>query len=1431
MRIAILPATQSGEAVLEWLVAASRVGQVAPFLVVLVPFEQNKIAEAVHLRGRLEEENRLVGRCVLIEDGDAVDVDIRDVLRDEDPADIRVEVFYPVGFGESFNQRFTELAVDFQNLMWRMLTGDPELNATSLVLMPAEIGMTISPDLASTGFGKVVVVAPEDARESGGVNTLARVFELPERETQLAGHQGHAIVTLLGLWSNMAAADDEAARYPLSAIPFGGPESVRFARSFSRIVDAGPFVDEVTLLAFDPGRDWPNPDNARFTASSDSSEVERALKNVADSFAAAHRDALGLRQAYQFDLPEQTKIEGFRQMFRVIFASIRGSVRRVPGRLVSGFKYQVASFVYWKFNRRFNDEPATLFGFTFPEQENEGGDEGGGREAESRERDALLVRDDGDVKSAWRDMVGLSFALIDGGHLPEFLEPQAVLSGDLRLVVANPSSIAPDPSVQVPLSGRSDIAQVCDPVCLPVPAKVVARPSDDEEKPAGGDSVETQTSSAPATVAMAVAGDSESYSVETTLTEGDSAAHGIDLAVALAEADQGTDGEAAPKPAKPVSDGLLPDELESATPQEDAAVGATDDLVDATDPIDLAPIDPAAYSAWYDRASASLVWLIGRKLGQAIHEAEEFEGIVASIQEAEKAAVRRREEDEKQRVKARALSVRDRLLKDRAEYEVDGQAEAPRDARRVRAARKVGKWVRTTFVPLLVVAAAGGGAYKIHTQVKGGSRDMVAAALLLLGIFVAWRVRRRAKKADRKQWLRDQVDSGGGLYSEELEKLKRLRRRLGMTTLATFAAWGALIFLALVPPPFNIIVGVLILFAWLGDSFQAIADYVLERNRSNYERDVERVRRRNEELAAFQHAVDAPRLRRRYREYLDWAEFIGWNVHRPVTGLPETSARLGGVSLETEKLPAALEILGCDAVQQIVPVADGARAAVFTVGWLGGIAEGVMNAISEDQAKRTARGMRDEIDVAAAQSSTAVFADLTSDPTGARTRLLDETRRGRFNDLHSTLGPKILDFVREQPLRRIMTGCSPLPLIEEPTATPIKALDAIRRFGAYVSVNDEVRVSAVKVSDNEFVCPVHPIIGLREVELVAVDGLRQRARITRVAEHSDLALLAVVGDQATDAEASLETDTQIGEADEAQSGVVFALATDGSQAYASRHDGKFRAAATGEVVATGRAVDLYSGLPGVGPFEVLQVRFDRRGATVGDGVYDEAGRLIGILTKVDTSNDATRRIMRTAVPAASIVEFLGRSVTDSSDRSIGFEESEPASISGNASTLVRLASRKPETVSASGGSKRFADAPTSVNPEILPILKSDVVERDPADFLGGIVDAPGVVFNGKHWADTSSITNVTLGSVAISLTVPESVEGRYGATAPISALTSNVDFQSGLFLTTHRVDISEPFPADALYGMTERDHSEEATRPAMAMDPAQDRPAGGGIGL
>ncbi|HEY6551237.1 MAG TPA: hypothetical protein VIY71_08580, partial [Solirubrobacterales bacterium] len=232
--------------------------------------------------------------------------------------------------------------------------------------------------------------------------------------------------------------------------------------------------------------------------------------------------------------------------------------------------------------------------------------------------------------------------------------------------------------------------------------------------------------------------------------------------------------------------------------------------------------------------------------------------------------------------------------------------------------------------------------------------------------------------------------AGGG---EERRGLRRRLRKIVIfsTAVALLAMVVAISQLALIGVAVALVsVGLL----WFLALASAARRWLLAEAQISRREDEQELARLNSALKRSLRLGDEIRLKRRYREYLDWAEMLGRLVHKPWVGDALDRVALSP-PLDHATLPAAFSVGVADISEhELERLSAAAGSGVFNPGWLSGLYE------TTERLEMTEIGVRQGLPVEQAEAERDdPTTDVGKDREGPRRRLLDAVRRGRHRSL------------------------------------------------------------------------------------------------------------------------------------------------------------------------------------------------------------------------------------------------------------------------------------------------------------------------------------------------------------------------------------------------------------------------------------------------
>ncbi|HMI82071.1 MAG TPA: serine protease, partial [Solirubrobacterales bacterium] len=362
------------------------------------------------------------------------------------------------------------------------------------------------------------------------------------------------------------------------------------------------------------------------------------------------------------------------------------------------------------------------------------------------------------------------------------------------------------------------------------------------------------------------------------------------------------------------------------------------------------------------------------------------------------------------------------------------------------------------------------------------------------------------------------------------EQRLALRKRLRRSSLLSSAA---AIFAAAVAAGQLSPIGLLVSFLAIGALwFYALANaarrWLLADEAISRREDEEKLAQLNAALKRSLRMGDEIRLQRRYREYLDWAEMLGWLLHKPWVGNPLDHVTLSP-PIDHATLPAAFSVAVAEVSELgLERLSAAAGSGVFGVGWLSGLFE------RTERLEMTEIGIRrglgtEEAEVSRPDPTT----DVGKDREGPRQRLLDAVRRGKHRSLSgSRLGDEVLRYLGDQTPDRVCERVAILPTADgatageeidalppplagfEPPAVLAKIVEAVSP--AVVRIESQARHrdfggTGVLVGAG-LVATVREVVeGASSIAVISAEGERFEAELKQLDPEANLALVSLEG--------------------------------------------------------------------------------------------------------------------------------------------------------------------------------------------------------------------------------------------------------------------------------------------------------------------------------
>lgn len=591
--------------------------------------------------------------------------------------------------------------------------------------------------------------------------------------------------------------------------------------------------------------------------------------------------------------------------------------------------------------------------------------------------------------------------------------------------------------------------------------------------------------------------------------------------------------------------------------------------------------------------------------------------------------------------------------------------------------------------------------------------------------------------------------------AKNAEKAARTERRVAiavfvivtlLVVVAWYFSWTELAIVALVAAT----IGSLALWIFV---MGLLAKWLIGRRERAW---LERLRREVNALnAAYLRAQrwgDKYRLQRRYEEYLDWAEIVGWMAHHPWIGEPLKRVNVQS-SVDQATLPAAFSIAIARTREQLDRVTSRARVKVFNKSWLNGLYTTVDAKIGKEH--NLAIGAEETVPLPSAA------ADTDDDELSVRRRLLAAIRDGEGRRLQSSAMAKdLLKFVGGIRLDDASQGVldldeaaitkdestEPLPPATAWLSAPpdLPALAAMLRPSVVrvrtASKDEHSGGTGVALSTTGLIATARHVVEGGHTFSVEFDGgAPVEAKLVGMADATDLALLSVA-DHPVEHVATLAAGGPLRQGDPVISlGHPHLLDGDPTLAW-------------GIVTAVERRITLKDDVHGIGEFRTIQATLQSAGGASGSPVFDMTGQVVGILVAGGDRDGAGKarelaEYMTSLVPADDLQQLITTSHTEAAP--------EPGT------------GLPPFRTSAEAGSKDAGEFPSAT------------------DFLHEIMHSPpDVSLLHQHWSElrhTPQRVKDVIASQSATVDAPMlgQVSGSIAFLTPVRVLSSRVDVAGG----------------------------------------------------
>lgn len=632
--------------------------------------------------------------------------------------------------------------------------------------------------------------------------------------------------------------------------------------------------------------------------------------------------------------------------------------------------------------------------------------------------------------------------------------------------------------------------------------------------------------------------------------------------------------------------------------------------------------------------------------------------------------------------------------------------------------------------------------------------------LWLVGLALATNIKKTREEAKR---LRAQIEAMEQPKDKEVEEAekeelkKRSRKRfrdLIKVVVLTFMgsvvlALAAFVFLPLI----GAVLAVLILPAiWLFVTANEARKMLITEKQESRALAQQGVDEMNLKLLAAIRDGDVPRLERRYGEYLDWAEIIGWFVHHPWIGEPLEPVNMD-TSVPEGSRPAAFQMaIGQADTDLLAGLGKATRKHVFRPGWLNDLYASNQTDVLEGPA-----GSAGLIDPDMAEEVSDPASDVSEDPESPRRNFLRGIRRGDYRHVgDNSMTEDLIKRLDELPLDSVATQIvladedpevEPLPPSATWFSAPENLEGLVRRLGPSVvrlkaeSDGRKTNGTGVLLPGEELVATAYHVVeGSDSIVATMANKDELSATIESYSAEEDLVILRL--------EAKANTfGAELGEVESVDQGTpVVSLGFQGSQEAEPTFS-------WGLVTATQRMVSF----DGVGDgVKVLEASYQSAGGHSGAAVFNLDGQVVGI--HVGSSPTSKRVTALTHLSHAVPVDRLQSLVS-----------------SGGGTGSIPAWAKSAGTSSAAMGAAR----------------RRKVTGPSPSDFFGELLKPSNAhAFHADHWrgATVENLVQVQVRNPEVD-SAPDSV---------VSDYCEGNEFLRPLRLMVHRVDIGKPVAAETL---------------------------------
>lgn len=579
-------------------------------------------------------------------------------------------------------------------------------------------------------------------------------------------------------------------------------------------------------------------------------------------------------------------------------------------------------------------------------------------------------------------------------------------------------------------------------------------------------------------------------------------------------------------------------------------------------------------------------------------------------------------------------------------------------------------------------------------------------------------------------------------------RIARLAKLFGVTFGITVALCAAAFFL--LPLVGAVVALVIVPLIWIYVAAREARSFLIRERRENQLEVQAQVDLVNMKLLAALREGDVLRLERRYVEYLDWAEIVGWYVHHPWIGQPLSQVSMDASVPQTLRPLAFQMAVGESDRVSLSRLGKETRNSVFDPGWLNDLYSTNQNDVVNEAVDP---GLEGDIPDPAA--------DTSEDPESLRREFLRAVRRGDYrqaighpmmNELLARLDNLHIDKAAKRIISAEDADSEPLPVSAAWFSAPTNLEGLIRRLSPSVA---RVRVKTTAGSgatgtgvllpgEELMATALHVVDDAEEIMVVTANGDEFSATVKSVSAEDDLAVIRL------DRKSEL-IGVSLGEGSSIDQGTpVVTLGFQGGM------DGE-PSFSWGLITATSRRVSF----DGVGEgVPVIEANYQSAGGLSGGPVFNLEGEVVGIHSGSSQKRDYAAGLdhLSHAVPVERLIELI------------------------------------------SGGSDPGATLTWGASPAsaaaLNPAARAEFTGTMPSEYFDALLHSPdGQVFLPDHWVWVDSGKRENRVDVSVSSPSLEDTDS-----GTIKKYGGGNEFLRPLRLMVHRVDLTEPVALQEIAG-------------------------------